>query len=193
MNDNEVIFEKVSRFADIDLPMPTRATATSAGYDLAVAEDIVLPPYIFVEDKLQDAVAGKLIDYYGFNNPFSLDDVAKLTKDLKVKIPLVSTGMKCKLRPDQYLEISARSSFPLKHWMIIGNAIGIIDHDYYNCEANEGEIFFQVINLLPFAVKLHRGDKIGQAIIHTYGTTINDSASGGRTGGFGSTDQEEKK
>ena len=187
--DNEVIFEKVSRFADVDLPMPTRATATSAGYDLSVAEDITIPPYIFIEDKLQDAVSKKLIDYYGFNNPLSLDDVANLTKELKVKIPLVSTGMKCKLRPDQYLEISARSSLPLKHWLIVGNAEGIIDADYYNNSSNEGEIFFQIINLLPFAVRLHRGDKIGQGIIHTYGLTSNDQATGERTGGFGSTSE----
>ena len=38
-------FEKVSRFADVDIAMPERKTAKSAGYDFVVAEDIVLPPY----------------------------------------------------------------------------------------------------------------------------------------------------
>lgn len=184
-----VYFEKVSRFADVDLPMPERATANSAGYDLVVAEDIVIPPYDFTHTKIQDKVFedSRHEDYYGFVNPFTLDEVAKLTKDLKSKITLVSTGMKCHLNPNQYLEISARSSTPLKHWLIIGNAVGIIDSDYCDNPDNGGEIFFQVINLLPFAIQLKRGDKIGQGIIKTYGVTDNDKASGNREGGFGST------
>ena len=35
-------FERVSRFPDAVLPV--RKTANSAGYDLTVAEDIVIPP-----------------------------------------------------------------------------------------------------------------------------------------------------
>ena len=45
-------FEKVSRFADVDLPLPTRATANSAGYDFVVAEDIVIPPYDFLRFRM---------------------------------------------------------------------------------------------------------------------------------------------
>lgn len=139
-----VFFEKVSRFADVDLPMPKRGTVDSAGYDFVVAEDIVIPPYDFLRTKIQDKVFENDadIDFYGFLNPLTLDDIAKLTKELKAKVPLVSTGMKCHLEPGQYLELSARSSTPLKHWLIIGNAIGIIDADYYNNPDNEGEIFF---------------------------------------------------
>lgn len=181
-------FEKVSRFADIDLPMPQRATSTSAGYDFVVAEDITLPPYEFFNTKLRDAVEEKTPnDYWGFTKPLSLDEVAKLTKELKCKIPLVSTGMKVKLEPDEYLQLSVRSSTPLKHWLILGNGIGIIDSDYYNNPDNEGEIFLQLINLLPFAVKLQRGEKIGQGIICKYGVTADDIAEAERLGGFGST------
>ncbi len=184
-------FEKVSRFADVDLPLPTRATANSAGYDFVVAEDIVIPPYDFLRTKIQDDLFEKdrHEDFYGFINPLSLDEMAALTKELKAKIPLVSTGMKCCLEPGQYLELSARSSTPLKHWLIIGNSIGIIDADYYNNPDNEGEIFFQIINLSPFAIQLKRGDKIGQGIIHTYGVTDDDAATGERVGGFGSTNK----
>lgn len=186
-----VKFEKVSRFADVDLPLPTRATTDSAGYDFVVAEDIVIPPFNFLESKIQDNVfaENKNLDYFGFLNPMTLDDVASLTKNVRAKLPLVSTGMKCHLNPGQYLEISARSSLPLKHWIIIANAIGVIDADYCNNPDNEGEIFFQVINLLPFAIQLCRGDKIGQGIIKTYGLTDDDAAKGTRTGGFGSTDE----
>lgn len=182
-------FEKVSRFADVDLPLPTRATAKSGGYDFVVAEDIVIPPYDFLRTKIQDYLFEKNRheDFYGFINPLTLDEMAALTKELKAKISLVSTGMKCHLKPDQQLELSARSSTPLKHWLIIGNSIGIIDADYCDNPDNEGEIFFQVINLSPFAIQLKRGDKIGQGVIHTYGVTDDDAATGERVGGFGST------
>lgn len=121
-----VKFEKVSRFADVDLPLPTRATANSAGYDFVVAEDIVIPPYDFQKAKMQDHLfeQNRHEDFYGFLKPMTLDEMAALTKELKVKVPLVSTGMKCHLEPGQYLELSARSSLPLKHWLIVGNAVG---------------------------------------------------------------------
>lgn len=188
-----VKFEKVSRFADVDLPMPTRATANSAGYDFVVAEDIVVPPYDFFRSKIQDSVFEKEpdADYYGFLKPLTLDSLSTLTKELKSKITLVSTGMKCSLNPGQYLELSVRSSTPLKHWLILGNGVGIIDADYYNNPDNEGEIFFQLINLSPFAIELKRGDKIGQGIIKTYGVIDDDNACGDRVGGFGSTTEEE--
>lgn len=106
-----VKFQKVSRFADIDLPLPTRATADSAGYDFVVAEDIVIPPYDFLRTKIQDDLFEKERheDFYGFIDPLTLDDMAGITKALKAKIPLVSTGMKCHLEPGQYLELSVRS------------------------------------------------------------------------------------
>lgn len=187
-----VKFEKVSRFADVDLPLPTRATANSAGYDFVVAEDIVVPPYDFFRSKIQDSLFEKDpdADYYGFLKPLTLDSLSALTKELKSKITLVSTGMKCSLNPSQYLELSVRSSTPLKHWLILGNGVGIIDADYYNNPDNEGEIFFQLINLSPFAIELKRGDKIGQGIIKTYGVTDDDNACGDRIGGLGSTTEE---
>ena len=63
----------------------------------------------------------------------------------------------------------------------------IIDSDYYNNPDNEGHIFFQLINLSPFAIELKRGDKIGQGIFHHYLATDDDNADGEREGGFGST------
>lgn len=183
-------FEKVSRFADVDIKMPTRATADSAGYDLYVAEDIVIPPIDFFMDKIRYGFPEKRFkpeDFYGFINPLTLNEIAEKTKELKAKITLVSTGMKCKLDEGQYLELSLRSSTPLKHWLIMGNSIGVIDRDYWGNESNDGEIFFQLINLGPYAIQLKRNDKLGQGIIKTYSITENDKASGVRTGGLGST------
>ena len=139
-----VRFEKVSRFADIDLPMPKRSTSDSAGYDFVVAEDVILPPYDHINTKIKDKLFenGRMDkDYFGFLNPLSLDEVAGITKDLKAKVTLVSTGMKCYMEPGQYLQLSVRSSTPLKHWLILANGVGIIDRDYVDNESTEGEIF----------------------------------------------------
>lgn len=182
-------FEKVSRFSDVDLLLPTRATADSAGYDFTVAENTLVRPYEFYLGKIQDKIftQDKDFDYYGFLKPFTLEEMSNLTKELKAQLTLVSTGMKCCLEPGTYLEISLRSSIPLKNWLILANGVGIIDSDYYNNPSNEGEIFFQIINFSPFAIQLKRGDRIGQGIIKTYKTADNDIASGTRIGGFGST------
>lgn len=188
-----VKFEKVSRFKDDeDVKLPRRATAGSAGYDFYVAEDIVLPPYDFFVDKIRmNAPEGKgdLKDYYALGKPFSLDEVAAITKELKSKIPLVSTGVKCYLNEGQYLELSVRSSTPYKHWICCGNGVGIIDRDYADNKDNEGEIYFQLINFFPFAIELHKGDKIGQGIIKSYGVTDEDNTTEARSGGFGSTSE----
>ena len=187
-------FEAVSRLPEAALPI--RKTAQSAGYDFVVAEDIIIPPYKKLYENLDaenlsdplnifyDMMAGKPIESKEF---YTLNEVADITKKLKAKPTLVSSGVKCALEPDTYLELSVRSSTPLKYWLILANGVGIIDADYYNNPDNEGEIFFQLINLSPFTIKLNKGDIIGQGIIKKYLTTDNDKATGERTGGFGST------
>lgn len=173
-------FEKVSRFENEDLIMPERKTAKSAGYDMAVAEDITISPY-------EDHVGRMIYEIPSEGLPISLNEIAARTKTFKTKPSLVSTGMKCKLADDEYLELSVRSSCPLKYWLILANGVGIIDADYYNNEDNEGEIFFQIINLSPYPIELKKGDIIGQGIIHKYSITEDDKAKGVRKGGFGST------
>ena len=80
-----------------------------------------------------------------------------------------------------------RSGLGFKYQVALANTTGIIDSDYYNNPDNEGEIFFQIINLSPIPIILKEGDCIGQGIIKRYETTEDDSASGTRIGGFGST------
>lgn len=197
-------FEKVSRFADVDIAMPVRKTEGSAGFDFVVAEDIVVPAYTDLIYALSNYEYFDLYNYYPEDSAdftealqhlalkhdegLTLDEMAALTKKAKTKPTLVSTGMKCKLDPGTYLELSVRSSCPLKYWLVLANSVGIIDADYYNNPDNEGEIFFQMINLSPFAIKLQKGDAIGQGIIKPYLTTEDDAAAGSRVGGFGSTD-----
>ena len=109
-------FEKVSRFKNVDLPLPTRATEGAAGYDFVVAEDIIIPSL-----ELQ---YGKLPVYPVNNKVFELQELAELTKFHKARPTLVSTGMKCFLPKTCYLELSVRSSTPLKHWLILANGVG---------------------------------------------------------------------
>ena len=171
-------FERVSRFPDAVLPI--RKTAHSAGYDLAVAEDICVPPVVNHIKTLDN-------QYTTYISTLNLKEVATLTKTLGAKPTLVSTGVKCQLDPGYYLELSPRSSTPLKYWLVMANSVGIIDADYYNNPDNEGEIFLQLINLSPFNIQLHKGDVIGQGIIKKYEVTDDDKAIGERLGGFGST------
>lgn len=168
-------FERVSKYPDAVLPV--RKTAKSAGYDFTVAEDIIIPSY------------QKLLDKFPKNqiNLVSLEGMSILTKNLKAKPTLVPTGIKCELNDNTYLELSVRSSCPLKYWLILANGVGIIDADYYNNPDNEGHIYFQMINLSPFDIQLHKGDIIGQGVIKPYLITEDDNASGDRLGGFGST------
>ena len=174
-------FEIVSKYAAADITLPRRATAKSAGYDFEVAKDILIEPHCHLQEIMANSTEYK---------PYSLDSIKTITKQTTAKPTLVPTGIKCKMANDEYLEISVRSSCPLKHWLILANGIGIIDSDYYNNPDNEGEIFFQIINLSAFPIQLKKGDKIGQGIIKKYIVTEDDDAFGERTGGFGSTSEK---
>ena len=151
-------FEKVSRFNEVELEMPTRKTANSAGYDFVVAEDTVIPTWTSQLLGLAKATPQP-------KEPYSLGEMAALTKQTKAKPTLVSTGVKCHLEEGYYLELSVRSSTPLKYWIILANSVGVIDADYCDNPDNEGEIFFQIINMSPFDIYLKKGDIIGQGII----------------------------
>lgn len=178
-------FEFIAEYADAGLPLPERKTAESAGYDFVVAKDTIIPPYI--------GLVKKMLPYAKADNStlVTLNDIAHITKESRAKPTLVPTGVKCKLDPSTYLELSVRSSCPLKHWLILANGVGIIDADYYQpepTENGEGHIQFQLINLSPYPIILHKGDVIGQGIIKPYLTVENDNATGIRNGaGFGST------
>ena len=194
-------FEKVRKFADVEFELPQRKTAGSAGYDFVVAEDTVVLPYnqlmaqfesdMFFNEDLKVVPNGDITAYVnGKAFPekyYTLNDIAKVTKDSGAKPTLVSTGVKAYMPKDCYLELSVRSSCPLKYWLIMANGVGIIDSDYADNPDNEGEIFFQLINLSPVPIILKKGDVIGQGIFKPYKVIYNDKATAERVGGFGST------
>lgn len=178
-------FEIVSKYANAGLNLPVRKTKASAGYDFQVAEDTLIPSYFSENSEL---AAAKIATYYADDEFLTLEQTAQLTKLSHCKPVLVPTGIKCEMPEDMYLELSIRSSCPLKHWLILANGVGVIDADYYNNPDNEGHIFFQIINLSPFDILLKKGDTIGQGIFKKYYLTDDDVATAERQGGFGSTD-----
>jgi dUTP pyrophosphatase len=91
----------------------------------------------------------------------TMEQMARFTKQFNYKHTHVSTGMKCQLDKDTFLQLSVRSSSPLKYWLMMANGVGIIDADYYNNPDNEGEIFLQIYNLSPFNIQIKKGEAIG--------------------------------
>lgn len=186
-------FEKVAKFKDVEFNMPIRKTAGSAGYDMVVAEDTVIPPYNLQMARfdymlIRDIFPTNPVPVKETQRPaYTLEDIATITKASKAKPTLVSTGVKAYMPKDMYLELSVRSSCPLKYWLLMANSVGIIDSDYADNPDNEGEIFFQLINLSTVPILLKKGDVIGQGIFKRYEKTCDDSSEGERVGGFGST------
>lgn len=178
-----VKFEKVFKYDGVDIPLPVRKTAHSAGYDMVAAEDTIIPSWLVMSKTLSENFPVPEDNY------IDLETMSKLTKETGYRPTLVSTGMKCQLEDNTYLELSVRSSSPLKYGIMLANSVGIIDKDYYNNPDNEGEIFFQLINLTPYNIIIRKGEAIGQAIIHHYDTVEGDATTAVRTGGFGSTNK----
>lgn len=172
-------FEVVSKYEGEDL-LPQRSTEKSAGYDLKAAEDYIIPSMLmsFLDTYMQDPM----------DIPMTLDEIKvwlKANKDLKPT--LVSTGVKAYMQENEWLGVYSRSGIPLNSLLVVGNSVGVIDCDYYNNPSNEGEMFVQFINLSPFPIKIRKGDRVAQAIFHTFGKVDDDNATGQRIGGHNST------
>ncbi len=179
MSKFEVVNKYINEDGSTAINLPVRATAHSAGYDFEVAQDIIIPSMKGIMKEFKKYTAEMI--------PYPYADVKALAKITGFKPTLIPTGIKCQLDEGKYLEISVRSSTPLNSWIILANGVGIIDGDYYNNPDNEGEIFFQVINLSPVDIVLNAGDKIGQGIIKSYDKVEGDNVTAERTGGLGST------
>lgn len=177
-------FEFVEKYKDCGLPLPSQATSRSAGWDLAAAENIVIPSYPTA--LLRD------IDEYGDYFSVSsrkLEEVKSFVAEAGLNPTLVPTGVKCQLAEDEFLALYVRSSSPLKYLLILANGVGVIDADYYNNPDNEGHIYLQLINLSPVDIVISKGEKIGQGIVQKYVKLDNESTAKERVGGFGSTDK----
>lgn len=182
--------------------LPVYKTEHAAGADFCAAEDTVIPS---IWKAWQSAtVSGAkglgnwltdLIENNGKSESTISDEMRKSTEKM-FRPTLVHTGIKCKLEEDEVLEIYNRSSGP-KKGLVLANSVGIIDADYYGCDATDGEIMFAFYNFMPFDITIKKGDAIGQGLIKKFiradvAVTVSGEEKSTltiteRTGGFGST------
>ncbi len=103
------------------------------------------------------------------------------------KPTLVKTGLKAYCKEDEFFMLCNRSSNPGKKGLVLANSVGIIDADYYGNEDNDGHFMYAFYNFFDHDVEIKKGDVIGQVIFMSFLKVDNDSATGIRKGGFGST------
>lgn len=102
------------------------------------------------------------------------------------EIAMIWTDVKAHMYYDNVLLLVPRSSMG-KQPVVLANSVGVIDSDYYDNEATDGNIGFRLLNLgnTPYEIKV--GDRIGQGIFVKYGTIKEDNTTDTRKGGWGST------
>lgn len=118
---------------------------------------------------------------YDFHCPMNLSIAPGQT----VKIP---TGIRVKIEEGWVLQIFPRSSLGFKFRCQLDNTVGIVDQDYYYSD-NEGHIFIKMTNDSHDnkTIELSLNDRFAQGIFIPFGITVDDTASGIRNGGLGST------
>ena len=192
--NNEIVMEEDERgcfgeaLAFPDAQLPEYQTKHAAGADFFCAKEVTIKPlwesvFSVFGSRLSNAVkclAGKEVSD---KEKDSIQSAFAPTK--------VHTGIKANMEEDEVLELYNRSSNPKKMGLVLANGVGVVDADYYNNPDNDGEIMFAFYNVLPWAVTLKVGDRIGQGVFKKYlrpteGLRVKDVE---RTGGFGSTDK----
>ena len=183
-----------------DGKLPERATEHSAGYDFYAAEDVRVPSFwgavfskLFVKhsknDEGKDVYKAQIMRDMKLANPEETKAFHDKIKE-RFKPTIIHTGIKAYMEGDEALFLYNRSSNPLKLGLVMANSVGVIDSDYYSNSGNDGEIMFEYYNFMPWAVKIKKGDKVGQGVFQKYLKVDNDNATGDRTGGIGSTNAE---
>lgn len=142
---------------DPTINLPIRATKRSAGYDFEASEDVTIPSMW-----------------------------ASILQKKVCKPTLVPTGIKAYMPEDEYLQLTNRSSNPLKQFLLLANGVGVIDADYYSNPDNDGHIMFQFLNFGIRDKVIKQGERIGQGIFLPFYKADNDQTDAERTGGFGS-------
>lgn len=100
---------------------------------------------------------------------------------------VIPTGIKVCMNDNEFLAIYVRSSLGFKWDIRMCNQVGIIDADYYGNSENEGHIFVCLKNEGNSAVTINKGDRFVQGIFTPYLITDDDTVTGIREGGIGST------
>jgi dUTPase len=171
---------------------------TDTGYDLRSAETIEVPTYkdlearglySFEEISKIEALTQEELDLISSNPSIKIEDSVVYRK--KYKVPLVKTGVVLKCRNIAWTAIVARSGTP-KLGVIIPNALGVIDYEYYKItEDSADELRIQLISLVEPTV-VFRGERLAQLIPQHYvknqlnHSNDKDLFSGKPRGGFNS-------
>lgn len=100
---------------------------------------------------------------------------------------MIPTGIRSYMPEDMVLLIFPRSGLGTKYRLHPANLTCVIDSDYYGSD-NEGHIHIRMANNGNELVTIKQGQAFTQGIFTKYYTTLDDSASGVRNGGMGSTD-----
>ena len=104
------------------------------------------------------------------------------------KTTAVKTGLKATMADNEYLQLSLRSGLAIKNTLIMPNAPGIVDADYYNNVDNEGHIMIAVFNPNKEDFFVKKGDRVAQGIFLKYGVVDGEEeVTTVREGGWGHT------
>jgi dUTP pyrophosphatase len=175
--------------------LPEYQTKSSACADFFCAKEVVIPSIWKMAFSSLMSKTGAKVESFADSifEKFGYTKAEDAKKDLVDIVPtIVHTGVKACMEDDEVLEIYTRSSNPKKLGLVLANATGVIDKDYYNNPDNDGEIMFAFYNFKLWDTTLKVGDRIGQGMFQKYlrpkkGLRIKDAD---RTGGFGSTDEK---
>lgn len=102
------------------------------------------------------------------------------------EIVVIPTGIRVKMTAGEYLQLSIRSSLG-KKGLVLVNAPGVIDCDYYDNPSNGGEIMLMIGNIGRNIIAISKNDKVAQGIFQPYFICDDDNTTTERVGGIGST------
>ena len=135
---------------------------------------VALPDYPALPRRATAGSAG-----YDFFAPLAFH----LAPGESIRIP---TGVRARIAEGWVLMLFPRSGLGFKYRLQLNNTVGIVDADYFGAR-NEGHIFVKLTNAGDKPLSVGAGEAFAQGVFLPFGLTVDDDASGERTGGFGST------
>ena len=106
------------------------------------------------------------------------------------EIKMIPTGLKVIMPSDEALFVYPRSSLGIKKGLVMSNAVGVVDSDYYNNPNNEGHLMIPLLNFSKEVVTILKSERVAQGVFHKFLLTDDDHVTDIRTGGFGSSDKK---
>lgn len=102
---------------------------------------------------------------------------------------MIWTDVKAFVNDDEVLLLFMRSSLSKRNLML-ANAVGVIDADYWDNVGNDGNIGVKLYNYGPVPIAIEQGERFAQGVVVNYKEMATGNTANERTGGFGSTGKE---